>query len=117
MLAACTQRVEPIKIGVMHSLTGTMAISETSLRDAVLMAVDEINAKGGVLGRRIEPVVVDPRSNWDLFAEQARELLTERASRSGLRVLDVGEQEVGVAGLRVAEWPALLSRSVPRARR
>jgi urea transport system substrate-binding protein len=52
-----------------------MAISETSLRDAVLMAVDEINASGGVLGRRIEPVVVDPRSNWDLFAEQARELL------------------------------------------
>jgi len=78
LLAACTQRVEPIRIGVMHSLTGTMAISETSLRDAVLMAVDEINAEGGVLGRRIEPVVVDPRSNWDLFAEQARELLTEK---------------------------------------
>jgi len=77
LLAACAQRVEPIKIGVMHSLTGTMAISETSLRDAVLMAVDEINAKGGVLGRRIEPVVVDPRSNWDLFAEQARELLAK----------------------------------------
>src|SRR5919198_1383377 len=72
----CTTKAEPVKVGVLHSLTGTMAISETSLRDAVLMAVDEINAKGGVLGRQIEPVVVDPASNWDLFAEKARGLLT-----------------------------------------
>jgi len=64
-----------VKIGVLHSLTGTMAISETSLRDAVLMAVDEINSKGGVLGKKIEPVIVDPASNWDLFAEKAKELL------------------------------------------
>lgn len=75
-LMGCAQQAEPVRIGVLHSLTGTMAISETSLRDAVLMAVDEINAKGGVLGRRIEPVVVDPASNWDLFAEKSRELLT-----------------------------------------
>jgi urea transport system substrate-binding protein len=54
--ASCTNEAEPVKIGILHSLTGTMAISETSLRDAVLMAVDEINAKGGVLGRKIEPV-------------------------------------------------------------
>ena len=66
---------EPIKIGVLHSLTGTMAISEVSLRDVVLMAVEEINAKDGVLGRRIQPVVVDPASNWDLFAEKAKQLL------------------------------------------
>jgi urea transport system substrate-binding protein len=59
---------EEVKIGVLHSLTGTMAISETSLRDVVLMAVDEINSKGGVLGKKIVPVVVDPASNWDLFA-------------------------------------------------
>ncbi len=65
----------PIKIGVLHSLSGTMAISEVSLRDVVLMAVEEINAKGGVLGRKLEPVVVDPASNWDLFAEKAKELL------------------------------------------
>ena len=66
---------EPIKIGVQHSLSGTMAISEVSLRDVVLMAVEEINAKGGVLGRKIQPVVVDPASNWDLFAEKAKQLL------------------------------------------
>src|SRR6185503_5025845 len=72
----CGTKTDPVKIGILHSLTGTMAISETSLRDAVEMAVDEINATGGVLGRQIEPVVVDPASNWDLFAEKSRELLT-----------------------------------------
>jgi len=74
--ASCTTRTEPVKVGILHSLTGTMAISETSLRDVVQMAIDEINATGGVLGRPIEAVVVDPASNWDLFAEKARELLT-----------------------------------------
>ena len=68
---------EPIKVGVLHSLSGTMAISEVSLRDVVLMAVEEINAKGGVLGRRIQPVVVDPASNWDLFAEKSKQLLLQ----------------------------------------
>jgi len=68
---------EPIKIGVLHSLSGTMAISEVSLRDIVLMAVEEINAKGGVLGRPLQPVVVDPASNWDLFAEKAKQLLLQ----------------------------------------
>src|SRR5574342_132431 len=68
---------EPIKIGVLHSLSGTMAISEVSLRDIVLMAVEEINAKGGVLGARIQSVVVDPASNWDLFAEKAKQLLLQ----------------------------------------
>ena len=68
---------EPIKIGVLHSLSGTMAISEVSLRDVVLMAVEEINAKGGVMGKKIEPVVVDPASNWDLFAEKAKQLLLQ----------------------------------------
>ncbi len=68
---------EPIKIGILHSLSGTMAISEVSLRDTVLMAVEEINAKGGVLGRPIKPVVVDPASNWDLFAEKAKQLLLQ----------------------------------------
>lgn len=68
---------QPIKIGVLHSLSGTMAISEVSLRDTVLMAVEEINAKGGVLGRPVKPVVVDPASNWDLFAEKAKQLLLQ----------------------------------------
>ena len=66
---------ETVKIGILHSLTGTMAISETSLRDVVLMAVEEINASGGVMGKKIVPVVVDPASNWDLFAEKSKELL------------------------------------------
>ncbi len=68
---------ETIKIGVLHSLSGTMAISEASLKDVVLMAVEEINDAGGVLGRQIEPVVVDPASNWDLFAEKAKQLLMQ----------------------------------------
>lgn len=67
----------PIKVGVLHSLSGTMAISEVSLKDVVLMAIDEINASGGVLGRKIQPVVVDPASNWPLFAEKAKQLLLQ----------------------------------------
>jgi urea transport system substrate-binding protein len=66
-----------VKVGVLHSLSGTMAISETVLKDVVLMAVEEINAQGGVMGYKIEPVVVDPASNWPLFAEKARQLLTQ----------------------------------------
>jgi urea transport system substrate-binding protein len=66
-----------IKVGVLHSLSGTMAISETVLKDTVLMAIDEINAKGGVLGKKLEPVVVDPASNWPLFAEKTKQLLTQ----------------------------------------
>jgi urea transport system substrate-binding protein len=68
---------EPIKLGILHSLSGTMAISETVLKDVALMTIDEINAAGGVLGRKLEPVVVDPASNWPLFAEKARQLLTK----------------------------------------
>jgi urea transport system substrate-binding protein len=66
-----------IKIGILHSLSGTMAISETSLRDILLMAIDEINAKGGVMGKKLEPVIVDGASNWPLFAEKAKQLLEE----------------------------------------
>jgi urea transport system substrate-binding protein len=68
---------DTIKVGVLHSLSGTMAISETVLKDTVLMAVEEINAEGGVLGKKLEPVVVDPASNWPLFAEKAKQLLTQ----------------------------------------
>jgi len=68
---------DTIKVGILHSLSGTMAISETVLKDVTLMAIDEINAKGGVMGRKLEPVVVDPASNWPLFAEKARQLLTQ----------------------------------------
>ncbi|WP_341991489.1 urea ABC transporter substrate-binding protein [Azorhizobium sp. AG788] len=68
---------ETIKVGVLHSLSGTMAISETTLKDAVLMMIDEQNKKGGVLGKKLEAVVVDPASNWPLFAEKARELVNK----------------------------------------
>jgi len=65
----------PIKVGILHSLSGTMAISETTLKDVMLMMIEEINASGGLLGREVEPVVVDPASDWPLFAEKARELI------------------------------------------
>ncbi|NHN91143.1 urea ABC transporter substrate-binding protein [Acetobacter sicerae] len=73
--AAATPKGEPIRIGVLHSLSGTMAISETTLKDVILMLVELQNRKGGVLGRPLEAVVVDPASNWPLFAEKARQLL------------------------------------------
>lgn len=66
---------DTIKVGVLHSLSGTMAISETTLKDTVLMLVEDQNKKGGLLGKKLEPVVVDPASNWPLFAEKAKELL------------------------------------------
>ena len=82
-LSACTltmaiQAAETIKVGVLHSLSGTMAISETTLKDTVLMMIEEQNKKGGLLGKKLEPVVVDPASNWPLFAEKTRELISEK---------------------------------------
>ena len=76
-LAATTAQAAEgtIKVGILHSLSGTMAISETTLKDTMLMLIDDLNKKGGLLGKRVEPVVVDPASNWPLFAEKARELL------------------------------------------
>ncbi|MEM8981194.1 MAG: transporter substrate-binding protein, partial [Pseudomonadota bacterium] len=65
---------EKIKVGILHSLSGTMAISETTLKDTMLLLIEEQNAKGGVMGKMLEPVVVDPASDWPLFAEKAREL-------------------------------------------
>ena len=68
---------DTIKVGILHSLSGTMAISETTLKDVMLMLIEEQNKKGGVLGKKLEAVVVDPASNWPLFAEKARELITK----------------------------------------
>src|SRR3981189_821600 len=68
---------DTIKVGVLHSLSGTMAISETTLKDTILFLIDEQNKKGGVLGKKLEAVIVDPASNWPLFAEKARELITK----------------------------------------
>ena len=75
--AGAVQAADTIKVGVLHSLSGTMAISETTLKDTVLMMVAAQNKKGGLLGKKLEAVVVDPASNWPLFAEKARELLTK----------------------------------------
>ena len=69
-------KAETIKVGVLHSLSGTMAISETTLKDTVLMLIEKQNKAGGLLGKKLEAVVVDPASDWPLFAEKAKELLT-----------------------------------------
>ena len=76
-IASVNLKADTIKVGVLHSLSGTMAISETSLKDTVLMLIDKQNKAGGLLGKKIEAVVVDPASNWPLFAEKARELISK----------------------------------------
>jgi urea transport system substrate-binding protein len=76
-LTTLAQAADTIKVGVLHSLSGTMAISETTLKDTVLMMIDEQNRKGGLLGKKLEAVVVDPASNWPLFAEKAEQLLVK----------------------------------------
>jgi len=78
MMTSAVQATDTIKVGVLHSLSGTMAISETTLKDTVLMMVDDLNKKGGLLGKKVEAFVVDPASNWPLFAEKARELITAK---------------------------------------
>ena len=95
-----------IKVGVLHSLSGTMAISESTLKDTVLMLIKEQNAKGGLLGKKLVPVVVDPASNWPLFAEKAKELLekdkvsvvfgcwTSVSRKSVLPVFEIGRAHV-----------------------
>jgi len=77
MMPAVAQSGDTIKVGILHSLSGTMAISETTLKDVMLMLIEEQNKKGGLLGKKLEAVVVDPASNWPLFAEKARELITQ----------------------------------------
>lgn len=78
VLSSALAAEDTIKVGVLHSLSGTMAISETTLKDTVLMLIDEQNKKGGLLGKKLEAVVVDPASNWPLFAEKARELIEKK---------------------------------------
>jgi len=76
-VGSAAQAADTIKVGILHSLSGTMAISETALKDVMLFLIDEQNKKGGLLGKKLEPVVVDPASDWPLFAEKARELLEQ----------------------------------------
>ena len=75
IISSISLAADTIKVGVLHSLSGTMAISETTLKDTVLMMIEEQNKKGGLLGKKLEAVVVDPASDWPLFAEKTRELL------------------------------------------
>ena len=75
LMMPAAQAEDTIKVGILHSLSGTMAISETTLKDVMLMLIEEQNKKGGLLGKQLEAVVVDPASDWPLFAEKARELL------------------------------------------
>ena len=110
-----------IKVGILHSLSGTMAISETSLKDVALMTIDEINAKGGVMGYKLEAVVVDPASNWPLFAEKARQLITQDkvavvfgcwTSVSRKSVLPVFEELIGLLFYPVQYEGEELSKNV-----
>jgi urea transport system substrate-binding protein len=75
MFAGTAHAQDTIKVGILHSLSGTMAISETTLKDTMLMLIEQQNAAGGLLGKKLEAVVVDPASDWPLFAEKARELV------------------------------------------
>jgi ABC-type branched-subunit amino acid transport system substrate-binding protein len=101
LLPTAAQAAETVKVGVLHSLSGTMAISETSLRDVLLFTFDEVNKAGGVMGKMIEPVVVDGASDWPLFAEKAKQLL---------------EQDK-CAVVLVAGHPSAASRCSPSSRR
>ncbi len=121
VVGVSAQAADTIKVGVLHSLSGTMAISETVLKDTVLMAIADINAKGGVLGKQLEPVVVDPASNWPLFAEKAKQLLTQDkvavvfggwTSVSRKSVLPVFEQNNGLLFYPVQYEGEELSKNV-----
>ena len=99
-MTAIAQSGGTIKIGVLHSLSGTMAISETTLKDTILMMVDDLNKKGGLLGKKVEAVVVDPASNWPLL-EGARPVVEGKSCRR-LRLLDLRIPQICAPGLRGA---------------
>lgn len=104
---------DTIKAGILHSSSGTMAISETSLKDVALMTIDEINANGGVMGKKLEAVVVDPASNWPLFAEKFAPVAVAGQSGGGVRLLDLGvaRRSAGVQGIeRAAVLPGAIRR-------
>jgi len=102
---------DTIKVGVLHSLSGTMAISETTLKDTVLMLVEDQNKKGGLLGKKLEPVVVDPASNWPLFAEKAKELLEKEVlSRKDLEAL-IGPRPVDAPKEAGQDWAGVIDHN------
>ena len=103
---------DTIKVGVLHSLSGTMAISETTLKDVMLMLIDEQNKKGGLLGKKLEAVVVDPASNWPLFAEKARELISQQKVAAVFGCWTSVSAQIRSAGVQRVELDPLLSRAV-----
>ncbi len=103
-----------VPVGVLHSLTGTMSISEVSVRDATLLAIEEINKAGGVLGKQIKPIVEDGASDWPTFAEKTKKLLQKRQSSSDLRRVDVVKPESGSPRRRTEQRPVLLPGPVRR---
>jgi len=100
---------DTIKVGILHSLSGTMAISETTLKDTMLFLIDEQNKKGGVLGKKLEAVVVDPASNWPLFAEKARELITKEKVSAVFGCWTSVVAQIRAPGLQGAELDPVLS--------
>ena len=107
---------DTIKVGILHSLSGTMAISETTLKDAMLMLIEEQNKKGGLLGKKLEAVVVDPASDWPLFAEKARELIEKDKVAAVFGCWTSVVAQVGAAGVRRAELDPVLPGPVRRRR-
>ena len=103
---------DTIKVGILHSLSGTMAISESALKDTVLMLVADQNRKGGLLGRKLEPVIVDPASDWDAFADKACELLAKEKVAVVFGCWTSISRKSVHSRLRAIERPAFLSRSI-----
>ena len=105
-----------VTVGQLHSATGTMAISETGSIQAERLAIDQINASGGILGRKIKIIQEDGASDWPTFAEKGQEAARQRQGRGGVRLLDVRLAQGGVAGVREGERAALLPDLLRRAR-
>ncbi len=105
---------DTIKVGILHSLSGTMAISETTLKDVMLMLIEEQNKKGGVLGKKLEAVVVDPASNWPLFAEKARELITKDKVSVVFGCWTSVSRKSVLAGVQGAQQHPVLPRAIRR---
>src|SRR5438067_6071341 len=103
-LTGMAQAQETIKVGILHSLSGTMAISETTLKDTMLFLIDEQNKKGGVLGKKLEAVVVDPASNWPLFAEKARELIAQNKVAAVFGCWTSVSRKSVLPGFRALTW-------------
>ncbi len=103
---------DTVKVGLLNSLSGTMAISEVTVRDSIMLAVEEINAAGGVLGKKIQPVGEDGASDWPTFAEKAEKLISEDRVAAVFGVLDVGQPQGGDAGVREEQGAAVLPGAV-----